>query len=120
MTLDPKDLTAATAALTAELAGVDACKPDWTLADQARYVRVLIEDGIDELARNDDAHYDYVADCVLLAGQNMQDARLQLIEERLDAVENPPRRSRSWPSTRRSCSASSWPSSSAPRSPCRA
>jgi hypothetical protein len=90
MTLDPKDLAAATAALATELAAVDSCGPDWSPADQARYVRVLLEDGLDELARNDDAHYDYVADCVLLAGQNMQDARLQLIEERLDAVESPP------------------------------
>ena len=89
MTLDPKDLTAATDALTIELAALDACGPDWSPADQARYVRVLLEDGIDELAREDDAHYDYVADCMLLAGQNMQDARLQLIEERLDALENP-------------------------------
>jgi hypothetical protein len=90
MPLDPNDLSETTRTIVAELSAVDACGPDhWTAADQVRYVRLLVEQGIDEMARSDDAQHEYMADCVMLAIQNMQDARLQMVEDRLEVLENP-------------------------------
>ncbi len=64
-TLNAEDIAEATLAIVAELTAVDACLGEWLPEDQTRYVRLLLEDGIDELARADDAHYDYMADCVM-------------------------------------------------------
>lgn len=90
MALNREELAAATQAILTELAAVDACGPHgWTPADQTRYLRLLIEQGLDEMARGDDALHDYMADCVMLAVQNMQDARLQMVEDRLSDLENP-------------------------------
>lgn len=56
----------------------------WLDADQVRYLRIFVEEGIDELARFDDALFDFMAECATLAGENMQDARLLAIEKRLE------------------------------------
>ena len=89
MELNQQDVLAATTRLAAELAGLEACDPALGPADRHRYVRAVLEDGIDELARADDARFDHVADCLLLAGQNMQDARLAALDGRVGTLEHP-------------------------------
>ena len=69
------------------LAGVDAL--GWNEPDRVRYVRTFLEDGIDALARAEDARFDFLAHCAQLASDNMQDARLHVADERLAELENP-------------------------------
>jgi hypothetical protein len=71
------------------LAGVDALGPEWSEADQIRYVRTFLEEGIESLARAEDARFDFLADCAMLAADNMQDARLHVTDERLAKLEDP-------------------------------
>jgi hypothetical protein len=72
------------------LAAVDALGgSEWSEADQIRYVRTFLEEGIDALARAEEARFDFLADCAMLASHNMQDARLHVTDERLAKLENP-------------------------------
>ncbi len=75
-----------------QLSALDAIGSDplgggWLEADQIRYVRVFVEEGIAQLARGEEAQFALMAECAQLAGENMQDARLHLIEERLEPAE---------------------------------
>jgi hypothetical protein len=62
---------------------------EWSEADQVRYVRTFLEEGIDALARAEEARFDFLADCAMLASHNMQDARLHVTDERRAELENP-------------------------------
>ncbi|GAA1860907.1 hypothetical protein [Asanoa iriomotensis] len=85
-----EEVNAAVTSAIRQLRMIDACRDVWTEADQSRYIRVLLEDWIDELARADEAQCDFMAECAFLACENMQDARLGILEERVDRAENPP------------------------------
>ena len=71
-----------------QLAAIEAA--GWDEAKQGNFIRLLIEQGIDELEAAENEHYDFLADCLALASENMQDARLQALEQRIGALENPP------------------------------
>jgi hypothetical protein len=89
LTPDPGATILARQSIARHLAAIDALGLEWSAADQIRYVRTALEHGIDALERADDARFDFLADCAMLAGQNMQDARLHFTDERLDKLENP-------------------------------
>ncbi len=89
MSDDDLDPQATREAIIRHLLMIDASGPEWTEADQLRYLRVYLEEGVGDLADLDDARYRFMAECAMLAGENMQDARLHLIEQRLDDLENP-------------------------------
>ncbi len=72
------------------LASIDQCAPDFDEAMQLRFVRLLVEQGLDELEADDNDYYDFLVQCAILASENMQDARLQVLEHRVDDLENPP------------------------------
>lgn len=72
------------------LASIDQCAPDFDEATQLRFVRLLVEQGLDELEADDNDYYDFLFQCAILASENMQDARLQVLEHRVDDLENPP------------------------------
>jgi len=85
----PAETAPAITAVARLLAGVDALGTEWSEADQIRYVRTFLEQGIDALARAEDARFDFLADCAMLAADNMQDARLHVTDERLAKLEDP-------------------------------
>jgi hypothetical protein len=89
LTPDPGATILARQSIARHLAAIDALGLEWSSADQIRYVRTALEHGIDALQRADDARFDFLADCAMLAGQNMQDARLHFTDERLRRLENP-------------------------------
>lgn len=62
-------------------------------ADASRQVPMLrawLEHAIDRVEAVELSFYDFLSECALLAGENMQDVRLQFVERRLDDLENPP------------------------------
>src|ERR1700754_4642536 len=93
---DPGSALTPSQSVARHLAAVDALGsvgplgPEWSAADQIRYVRSFLEQGIEGLARAEDAQFDFLADCAMLASQNMQDARLHVTDERLAELEDPP------------------------------
>jgi hypothetical protein len=93
---DPGSALTPSQSVATHLAAVDALGsvgplgPEWSAADQIRYVRSFLEQGIEGLARAEDAQFDFLADCAMLASQNMQDARLHVTDERLAELEDPP------------------------------
>lgn len=72
-----------------QFAAIDACTPDWDSARQIRFLRLLTEKGLDELEALDRDCHEFVRDCIHLAGENMQDARLQFLEAQVHALRNP-------------------------------
>lgn len=72
-----------------QTASIDACAPDWDEAAQTRFIRLLVEQGIDELEADENEYFDFLTDCAMLASENMQDARLQALEHRVNDLENP-------------------------------
>jgi hypothetical protein len=56
---------------------------------QDAVLRQYLECGLDRLESLEDAYYEFLGECVHLAIGNMQDVRLQSIETRLAALENP-------------------------------
>ena len=86
------EIDAIVESVLSQLSSLDAIGSDtpgagWLEEDQIRFVRVFVEEGIGQLARSDEARFALIAECALLAGENMQDARLHLIEERLEPAE---------------------------------
>ena len=79
-----------TAHIKSLLAAVQACAPEWPEAHQTAYLRLFLETGLDELERAEGDYYDFLATCVHLAGENMQDARLWALESQLAELQNPP------------------------------
>ena len=65
-------------------------------ATQFALFRYYLERKIDQMERFELQRVEFIKDCLLLASQNMQDARLQLIEDRLSALENPKGASMGW------------------------
>ena len=84
------DTSAAIDSAVRQLSVVDACGvvnaagSQWLEADQIRFVRIFLEEGIGEFARFDREQSEVVAECVMLAGDNMQDARLSILEQKHD------------------------------------
>jgi hypothetical protein len=83
------ETTAAVESIIRQLAAVDACltsgtDPGWAEADQVRFLRVFVEEGIAEMARADDVQFDFLVECVTQASENMQDARIDVVEQRVD------------------------------------
>ena len=76
--------------LKQQLAGLEATAPDWDPSTQTRFLRLFAEQAVDRLEGAEIEYFDYVATCILLAGENMQDARLQILEQRVEKLENPP------------------------------
>lgn len=72
-----------------QTASIDACAPEWDEAAQTRFIRLLVEQGIDELEADEHEYFDFMTDCAMLASENMQDARLQALEHRVNDLENP-------------------------------
>ncbi len=56
---------------------------------QPAVLREWLELQLDRLEAMEDAHHAYLAECALLAVDNMQDARLHMVEQRLRNLENP-------------------------------
>jgi hypothetical protein len=75
----------AKAQLTAIVAAIDACPEDI----QVPMLRMFLDQGLDQLQWLEDGFYDFLAECALLAGHNMQDVRLQELQERVEELENP-------------------------------
>lgn len=71
--------------LQAVLAGIDQADAD----RQIPLLRSAIELALDRVATAEHAYYDFLAECALLAAQNMQDVRLHDVERRLERLENP-------------------------------
>jgi hypothetical protein len=67
------------------LAAISAATAD----EQVTLFRYHLERQVDQIEQLELGMLDFLNECVLLAGQNMQDVRLQLIEIRLDKLENP-------------------------------
>ena len=65
-------------------------------ATQFALFRYYLERKIDQMERFELQRVEFIKDCLLLASQNMQDARLQVIEDRLSALENPKGDSMGW------------------------
>jgi hypothetical protein len=83
------EIDAVVESVTSQLRALDAIGSDipgtgLLEADQIRFVRLFVEEGIDQLARNEEALFALIAECAMLAGENMQDARLDVIEDRLE------------------------------------
>lgn len=81
MSTEQSNTAAAIESAVRQLVMVNACSDLWTDADQVRFVRTAIEEGINELARAEQAQFEIIAECVMLAGENMQDARLSFLEQ---------------------------------------
>ncbi|WP_139017390.1 hypothetical protein, partial [Bradyrhizobium sp. STM 3809] len=60
----------------------------WKLDDEVRYLRLYIERGIDDLQQAEDSLCELVKDGICLAINNMQDARLQFLEKKLEEAKN--------------------------------
>lgn len=73
-----------------QTASIDACAPDWDETAQRRFIRLLVEQGVDDLEADENEYFDFMAECAMLASENMQDARLQVLEHRVGSLENPP------------------------------
>jgi hypothetical protein len=56
---------------------------------QVPLLRGAIDLGLNRVATAESAYYDFLAECVMLATQNMQDVRLDDVERRLLRLENP-------------------------------
>ncbi|MFO1225311.1 hypothetical protein [Roseateles sp.] len=59
-------------------------------ADRLRLLRAYIEYSLEILQANEAEYFDFLAECALLAADNMQDIRLDQIELRVQAIETPP------------------------------
>ncbi len=79
------DPVSATRRLEALQSAVQAFPPE----RQPAVLRAYLEVQLDRLEALEDAHHAYLGECVLLAIDNMQDARLQAVEERLAKLESP-------------------------------
>lgn len=73
--------------LEAVLAGVDQADAN----RQIPLLRSAIDLALDRVATAEHAYYDFLAECALLAAQNMQDVRLHDVERRLQRLESPER-----------------------------
>ena len=71
--------------LQAVLAGIDQADAD----RQIPLLRSAIDLALDRAAAAEHVYYDFLAECALLAAQNMQDVRLHDVERRLERLENP-------------------------------
>ena len=89
MSTGPDTTAAVINAILGQLRAIDACGGTWVEADQIHFVRIFVEEGISELARADDAMFEFLTECAMLAGENMQDARLHSIEKQLAPSEKP-------------------------------
>ncbi len=78
------DTQAAIDAATRQMAMIDACGGTWAEADQVRVIRAFLGRGITELAHIEQANFELIAECAMLAGENMQDVRLGMLEEQSD------------------------------------
>jgi hypothetical protein len=56
---------------------------------QASVLREFLDAELGRLEAMEDAHHAFLSECVLLAIDNMQDARLQSVEDRVAALESP-------------------------------
>jgi hypothetical protein len=79
------DPVSASRRLDALAAAIQAFPPE----RQAAVLREYLEAELGRLEALEDGHHAFLAECVLLAVDNMQDARLQSVEERLAALESP-------------------------------
>lgn len=73
-----------------QLAAVNACAAGWDQPTQTRFLRLLVERGLEKIDATEGEYYDFMTQCALLAGENMQDARLQVLEQQVDELRNPP------------------------------
>lgn len=76
--------------LAKRLAAIDVGGAEWGEAAQLRALRFFVEEAIDKLEANEADYYEFMAQCAILASENMQDARLQVLEHRVGELENPP------------------------------
>jgi hypothetical protein len=84
---ETSDIDATVASVVGQLRALDAIRSDipgagWLEEDQIRFVRVFVEEGIEQLARGEEAKFVFMAECASLAGENMQDARIHVLEQR--------------------------------------
>lgn len=59
-------------------------------AERVRFCRAYLEYGLDLLEANELEHFRFLGECALLAVDNMQDVRLENVELRVQALEQPP------------------------------
>ncbi len=79
------DPASASRRLEALVAAIQAFPPD----RQPAVLREYLDAELGRLEAMEDAHHAFLGECVLLAVDNMQDARLQSVEDRLAALESP-------------------------------
>ncbi len=59
-------------------------------SDRIRYLRAYLEYVLDRMRANEEDHFGFLADCAMLAAENVQDIRIEHLELRFDALVNPP------------------------------
>ncbi len=59
-------------------------------SDRLRYLRAYLGYVIDRIRANEEDHLAFLAECAMLAAENVQDIRIEHLELRFDALVNPP------------------------------
>jgi hypothetical protein len=82
--------TAASSSATTRLNAFLAALAELDESQKVALLRSYLEYGLEVVQANEEEYYRFLSECAMLAADNMQDIRIENIELRLNAMENPP------------------------------